>query len=148
VYSPTQAVDVFMHGPSNLEPAVFPDANSKGWLLKENVENGCNVTIPVYENMAMGDVVSVSWTAFSTTNASPDSMILDTTYTKEITVDEAELADGVKFSVPYEPYIEKIAGASPYEEGAGQVTYTVTLSSHDFAGPTATVKIDLGSPGL
>lgn len=146
VLSPAQPVNVFLKGPSDLGPVTFVDINNVGWLLKENVENGCNVRVEVYNNMAAGDTVALNWQAFSTTNAAAGTEIEGSAYTASKTVGAPELAAGVLFTVPYETYIDAIAGASTTAMGSGQVQYTVTQSGVDFAGETAFVQIDLGAP--
>lgn len=146
VLSPTQLVNVYLTGPSNLVPPVLPDINELGWLLIEAVENGAAVSIPVYENMANGDVVTIYWQAFSTTNAAEGTEIENSAYESNKTVGAPELANGIAFTVPYQEYIDPIASASPYAQGSAQIKYTVNQAGHEFASEMVVVPIDLGHP--
>lgn len=146
VRSPSQLVNVYLTGPSNLGQPVLPDVNDRGWLLLANVENGANVLVPVYENMESGDSVTIMWQAFSTTNAAAGTEIEDSAYTASKTVGAPELAAGVAFVIPYEGYIDAIAAASPYAQGSAQVKYTVSQSGHEFASEAIVVPVDLGIP--
>lgn len=149
VLSPTRDVNVHLVGPGGVDglaEAEFPDASANGWLLAAQVEDGANVFVPVYENMAVGDQVKLDWVAFSTTNTATDTEIEGTGYTESKTIGDAELLNGVNFAIPYEESIEPIAGAAATAQGAGQVQYTVTQGGDAYSSPKANVKIDLGHP--
>lgn len=146
VQSPTQLVSIYLNGPSELEQAILPDRNEQGWLLMGKVENGANVSVNVYKNMLVGDIVTVYWQAFSSTNAAQGTKIEGSTYEESKTVGAPELAGGVKFVVHYTGNIDVIASASPYAQGACQVQYKVTQSGHEFSSEIAVVPIDLGTP--
>lgn len=145
VSSPAQFVNVHMSRPGGVEgldPAVFTETNAQGWLLKEQIEDGTEVLVNVYENMAIGDIVTLNWMAFSTTNAAPGTEIEGSEYSDFVTVSEPELANGITFNVPKE-FIDPIAEVSPTYQGAGQVFYTVTQGGSDTTSSEEVVKIDL-----
>nr|WP_241391686.1 hypothetical protein [Yersinia frederiksenii]ULG19797.1 hypothetical protein 49p1_00079 [Yersinia frederiksenii] len=150
VLSPAQYITVHTGapgGPGGLDPAMFPDASANGWLLTEQVVNGVNVHVEVYENMEAGDVVTLRWQAFSATNAAPGTEIDGAFFVSAPrTVGAPELANGLSFVVPYETYVDAIAGAHPSAQGAGQVLYTVTQAGYDYTAAAAAVRIDLGAP--
>ncbi|MHA1081275.1 hypothetical protein ACR9HU_23895 (plasmid) [Enterobacter ludwigii] len=149
VLSPARLVNVHMvgpGGPDGLSAAVFTDASASGWLLTPQVQDGVRVHVAVYEYMQSGDIVTLDWQAFSTTNAAAGTEIDGSQFSISRTVGAPELANGVDFVVPYEGYVDAIAGASPTGQGAGQALYSVTQGGSDYNAPVATVRIDLGTP--
>lgn len=132
-------------GPGGLTAAVFPDVNSRGWLLLAAVEKGANVTVSVYEQMKIGDIVTIKWMAYSDTNTA--TPIMETEYTSpQVTVTQVEIANGVKFVVPYNSSIFPILAASASGQGSAKVVYTVEQDGDTFTSAEATVKIDLKKP--
>jgi hypothetical protein len=148
IASPITPINVHMSSPGGLEgldPLTYPDANANGWLLTELVENGANLFVAVYENMKLGDIVTLTWQAYSSTNAAPGTEVDGTLYTTQKTVAEPEMANGISFVVPYD-YIKPIAEVSPTLQGSGIGSYTVTQGGSDTSSPDALVKIELGHP--
>ncbi|MCU1719011.1 hypothetical protein [Pseudomonas sp. 5P_3.1_Bac2] len=148
VSSPAASINIHMStpgGPGGLLAATFPDASENGWLLPEQVENGANLLVAVYENMKAGDIVTLDWLAFSSTNAAEGTDISETQFNTSKTVGQPELAAGVSFIVPYE-FIQPIAEVSPTQQGSGRAVYTVTQGGTETAAPQAIVKIELGHP--
>ncbi|HTJ93182.1 MAG TPA: hypothetical protein VL424_08745 [Pararobbsia sp.] len=134
-------------GPTGLQPAVFPDINSQGWLLTETVINGANVNVLIYPNMALGDVVKLTWQAYSSTNAATGSEITSALWVStDVKVSAAELLNGIAFVVPYKDAIEPIATDAQYSMGSGTAVYTVMQDGNDYLSPPAVVPIDLGQP--
>ncbi|WP_160286293.1 hypothetical protein [Pseudomonas knackmussii] len=150
VLSPSQPVNVHMNqpgGPDGLGEAEYVDKNTQGWLIRAVLEEqgGARVLVPPYENMRAGDKVGLDWIAYSTMNAAAGTEIPESAYTAlEQTVGDPELANGVSFLVPYDPYINVIAVANPTQlVGAGQVIYHVTQDGATYDSAPAIVPIDL-----
>lgn len=149
VLSPTQTINAHMVGPGGqdgLPPATFPDINEAGWLLRPTVDpDGAKVKVAAYENMQVGDVVSLEWAAYSTTNTQSGSEISGAQFTDDITVTAETLGKDLDFVVPFEEYIQPIETESDELQGSALVTYVVTPEGEDieFRSEQATVKIEL-----
>jgi hypothetical protein len=151
VLSPAQPVKVRLvgpGGPGGLEKAVFPDVVGNNWLWLEHVVGGANVTVLPYEEIKLNDDVTLSWQAYSVTSGAPGTEIGGTDDQETITVTTPEqLANGVKFKIPYAKSIEPIGAANPNKQGAIKVSYTVTQDGDSETVPEETlVKIELGAP--
>nr|WP_198387396.1 Ig domain-containing protein [Burkholderia ubonensis] len=133
------------YSPTDLSAAVFPDINNNGWLVTDTAIGGVKVHIAPYKNIKIGDQVKMTWQAYSTINASPDSDISGTGYQAQLTVNESQLSNGLDFLVPYQPYIEPIATTAKYGQGSGKTYYTVLHNGQPYISPDSVVPIDLGS---
>ncbi|WP_157378475.1 hypothetical protein [Burkholderia ubonensis] len=145
--SSSQTIDVAMRTPTNLDPAVFPDANKRGWLVTATVTSGARVHVKPYNNMKIGDQVTLNWQAYKTTNAASGDEISGTSYqSPTLTVDsQSQLSNGLDFLVPYQIYIEPIATAAKYGQGSGKAYYTILQNGQSYNSPDAVAPIDLGS---
>ncbi|MEG0278808.1 MAG: hypothetical protein RR510_06825 [Morganella sp. (in: enterobacteria)] len=115
-------------GPDGLRPVDFLGKNSRGWLIEGELTNPLtSVLVRVYDNMFIGDNVTLHWVGNTKTNGEGND-ITETEYTKSITVEQINLREGVKFVISHTPYIKGIG------YGSAKAYYTVEQGGLIIAG--------------
>ncbi len=127
-------------GPDGLRPVVFLGKNSRGWLIEGELTNPLtSVLVRVYDNMFIGDIVTLHWVGNTKTNGGGND-ITETEYTESITVEQINLREGVKFVIAYSPYIKGIG------YGSAKAYYTVEQGGLIFESERDRVKVDMEGP--
>lgn len=149
--SPPRYVTVDMSvpgGPTGLAEPLYPDdADQNDWLIAAEITEGVNVEVVPYENMQLGDTITLTWQSCSTTNAASGSEIAEASYISDpLTVTSTQIASGAFFLVPY-TVVEPIAVESETKQGAGRVKYTITQGSQAYDSPDSIIRVDMSNPG-
>lgn len=127
-------------GPNGLRPVVFLGKNSRGWLIDGPLTNPTtSVLVRSYDNMFVGDIVTLHWIGNTKTNGSGTD-IIETEYTQQVEVKPVHIREGVTFPVPYNPYILGIG------YGSVEAYYTVEQTGLYFDSERDRVKVDMEGP--
>ncbi len=149
----TTYVNVHLVGPGGadgLSIVQFLGKNDKGWLVEgDTVNPSTSVFVDRYDNMLVGDEVTLSWIGNSKTKPDkneteedmPNTDIESTRYSGVVIVEQRHLRDGIIFPVPYPVYIEDIG------YGSAKAEYTVVQAGISFLSESARIRVDLYTPG-
>lgn len=127
-------------GPDGLKEAEPLNLSKYGWMTEENgALPYATVHIDAYENMKMGDVITLHWVGYNAIEGVGQEIEL-TRYSKELQVQKDYLKQGVDVDIPFSPYIEGIG------YGSVLIYYIVTQRGSSYASPETIVNVDLLGP--
>ena len=127
-------------GPDGLRPVVFLGKNARGWLIEGELTNPTtSVLVRSYDNMFVGDIVTLHWVGNTKTNGNGTD-ITATAYSKSVAVEQINIREGVTFAVPHSPYILGVG------YGSVEAYYTIEQGGLSFESERDRVKVDMEGP--
>ncbi|WP_345828514.1 hypothetical protein AAGR22_16110 [Erwinia sp. HDF1-3R] len=139
----TTYVDAHLAGPGGPEGLVMPELlgrNGAGWLIEgAGVNPSTSVLIKAYENMSVGDIVTLHWIGNSKTNGKGED-IASTKFSTSVTIVNGTVNKSLQMVIPYAPYIMDII------YGSAKCYYSVEQLGYVFDSNIASVKLDLEGP--
>lgn len=127
-------------GPDGLKDVEPQSLSSKGWITNKGNVPFAKIFIQVYENMKVGDRVTLNWIGNNKKGALGEDME-ETRYSHSVDVNQQSVYQGVYIDVPYDPYLKAIG-----RKASVKISYIVTQDGIDFSSNVSIFNVDSTGP--